>query len=60
MTAEEIIAKLVGARRLLREVRAGTDIPQIQSILGHANHNFHWGLWSVGCVETLHPEVNAD
>ncbi len=44
---------------MLREVRAGTDIPQIQSILGHADHNLHWVLWSVGCVETLHPEVNA-
>ncbi|MCZ6524392.1 MAG: hypothetical protein O7A68_11080 [Alphaproteobacteria bacterium] len=45
---------------MLREVRAGTDIPQIRSILGHAHHNLHWVLWSVGCVETLPPEVKAD
>lgn len=57
MNADEMIAKLAEARRLLRQVRDGTDIPQIQSILGHADHNLHWALWNLGEVESLRPEV---
>ena len=44
---------------MVREVCAGTDIPQIQSILGHADHNLHWALWNLGEVETPRPEVAA-
>ncbi len=60
MNTDEMIAKLAEARLLLRQVRNGTDIPQIQSILGHADHNLHWALWNLGEVESLRPEVGTE
>ena len=60
MNVEEMIAKLAQTHRLLRELREGADIRQIQSILGHADHNLHWAPWNLGEVETLRPEVAAE
>ena len=57
MRTEDMIAKLNQARGLLAEVRAGADIPQIQSILGYADHNLHWALWNLGEVESLRPDL---
>jgi hypothetical protein len=34
---EDMIAKLESARALLHEVYEGTDLPQIQSIMRHAD-----------------------
>ncbi len=58
MDVDEMIAKIAQARRLLGEVREGTDIPQIQSILGHADNNLHWALWNLGEVGALRPELD--
>jgi len=59
MQPTEIIEKLKAARALLDEVYEGTDIPQIQSMMRHADQNLHWALWNLGEVETLRPDLRA-
>jgi hypothetical protein len=59
MHPDEIIEKLKAARALLDEVYEGTDIPQIQSMMRHADMNLHWALWNLGEVETLRPDLKA-
>jgi len=59
MQPDEIIEKLKAARALLDEVYEGTDIPQIQSMMRHADMNLHWALWNLGEVETLRPDLKA-
>jgi len=59
MQPNEIIEKLKAARALLDEVYEGTDIPQIQSMMRHADQNLHWALWNLGEVETLRPDLKA-
>ena len=59
MKPNEIIEKLKAARALLDEVYEGTDIPQIQSMMRHADQNLHWALWNLGEVETLRPDLKA-
>jgi len=59
MNPDEIIQKLKAARAILDEVYAGTDIPQIQSMMRHADQNLHWALWNLGEVETLRPDLEA-
>jgi len=59
MQPTEIIEKLKAARALLDEVYEGTDIPQIQSMMRHADQNLHWALWNLGEVETLRPDLKA-
>jgi len=58
MTVEEMIAKLREARAIVDAVYEGTDLPQIQSILKHADHNLHWALWNLGEVDGLLPELD--
>jgi len=59
MKPDEIIEKLKAARAILGEVYEGTDIPQIQSMMRHADMNLHWALWNLGEVETLRPDLKA-
>jgi hypothetical protein len=59
MKPNEIIEKLKAARAILDEVYEGTDIPQIQSMMRHADQNLHWALWNLGEVETLRPDLKA-
>ena len=59
MTPEAMIEKLKTARALVAEVYEGTDIPQIQSIMRHADQNLHWALWNLGEVESLRPDLEA-
>ena len=59
MKPDEIIEKLKAARAILGEVYEGTDIPQIQSMMRHADQNLHWALWNLGEVETLRPDLKA-
>ena len=59
MQPTEIIEKLKAARALLDEVYEGTDIPQIQSMMRHADQNLHWALWNLGEVESLRPDLPA-
>ena len=59
MQPTEIIEKLKAARALLDEIYEGTDIPQIQSMMRHADQNLHWALWNLGEVETLRPDLRA-
>jgi hypothetical protein len=59
MQPQEIIEKLKAARALLDEIYEGTDIPQIQSMMRHADQNLHWALWNLGEVETLRPDLKA-
>jgi hypothetical protein len=59
MQPNEIIEKLKAARALLDEIYEGTDIPQIQSMMRHADMNLHWALWNLGEVETLRPDLKA-
>jgi hypothetical protein len=54
---EDMIAKLESARALLHEVYEGTDLPQIQSIMRHADQNLHWALWNLGEVKSLRPDL---
>lgn len=57
MQPEEMIEKLKAARALVSEISQGTDLPQIQSILRHADQNLHWALWNLGSVDTLRPDT---
>ena len=59
MTPETMIEKLKAARALVAEVYGGTDIPQIQSIMRHADQNLHWALWNLGEVESLRPDLEG-
>lgn len=59
MKPEQMIEKLKQARALVDEVYQGTDIPQIQSIIRHADQNLHWALWNLGEVETLRPDLKS-
>ncbi|HUT49446.1 MAG TPA: hypothetical protein VM325_08905 [Alphaproteobacteria bacterium] len=59
MQPQEIIEKLKTARALVDEIYEGTDIPQIQSMMRHADQNLHWALWNLGEVETLRPDMKA-
>lgn len=54
---EEMIARLDRARALVREVYEGTDIPQIQLTMRHADQNLHWALWNLGEVVSLRPDL---
>ena len=56
---EQMIEKLKAARALVAEVYDGSEIPQIQSIVRHADQNLHWALWNLGEVETLRPDVKG-
>jgi len=57
LTPEEMIDRLRRARVLVHEIHTGTDIPQIQSILRHADQNLHWALWNLGEVDELRPDL---
>ena len=57
LTPKEMIERLRRARRLVHEIHEGTDIPQIQSILRHADQNLHWALWNLGEVDELRPDL---
>ncbi len=60
MNVEEMIIKLKAARAMVAEISAGSDIPQMRSILRHADHNLHWALWNLGEVDGLIPEIERD
>jgi hypothetical protein len=57
MTRDELIAKLHDARALVYLAHEGTDLPQIQMILRHADQNLHWALWNLGVVNSLRPDL---
>lgn len=57
LTPAEMIARLRRARQLVHEIHVGTDIPQIQSILRHADQNLHWALWNLGEIDELRPDL---
>ena len=57
LTPKEMIDRLRRARVLVHEIHTGTDIPQIQSILRHADQNLHWALWNLGEVDELRPDL---
>ena len=57
LTPAQMIDRLRRARRLVHEIHVGTDIPQIQSILRHADQNLHWALWNLGEVDELRPDL---
>ena len=57
MTPAEMIRRLREARVLVDAVYRGTDIPQIQMTLRHADQNLHWALWNLGVVDELRPDL---
>lgn len=57
MQPKLMIEKLRQARVLVDDIYKGTDIPQIQSILRHADQNLHWALWNLGAVDELRPDL---
>jgi hypothetical protein len=59
MNRDELIAKLHDARALVYQAHEGTDLPQIQMILRHADQNLHWALWNLGVVNSLRPDLPA-
>lgn len=59
MKPEEMIEKLRNARQLVGEICESTEIPQIQSILKHADMNLHWALWNLGEVDGLRPDLEG-
>ena len=59
MKPQQMIENLKAARALIAEIYDGTDLPQIQSIVRHADQNLHWALWNLGEVETLRPDLDT-
>ena len=59
MKPDDMIAKLREARALVGEICQSTEIPQIQSILKHADMNLHWALWNLGEVDGLRPDLEG-
>ena len=59
LSPTQMIERLRHARRLVNEIHVGTDIPQIQSILRHADQNLHWALWNLGAVDELRPDLSG-
>ncbi|HEX7006062.1 MAG TPA: hypothetical protein VF274_02920 [Alphaproteobacteria bacterium] len=57
MTRDELISKLHDARALVFQAYEGTDLPQIQMILRHADQNLHWALWNLGVIDSLRPDL---
>ena len=57
LSPTQMISRLRRARRLVHEIHVGTDIPQIQSILRHADQNLHWALWNLGAIDELRPDL---
>ena len=57
MTRDDLISKLHDARALVFQAYEGTDLPQIQMILRHADQNLHWALWNLGVVNSLRPDL---
>ena len=57
LSPAQMIARLRQARRLVNEIHVGTNIPQIQSILRHADQNLHWALWNLGAIDELRPDL---
>lgn len=57
MTRNQMIANLRRARALARAVYDGTDLPQLQLILRHADQNLHWALWNLGQIDELRPDL---
>jgi hypothetical protein len=52
-----MIERLRRARQLVHEIYTGTDLPQIQATLRHADQNLHWALWNLGAVDELRPDL---
>ncbi len=59
LTPDQMIEKLKAARTLVDEVYQGTDIPQIQATVRHADMNLHWALWNLGEVDSLRHDLPA-
>jgi hypothetical protein len=57
MKPADMIRRLRQARVLVDDVYRGTDIPQIQMTLRHADQNLHWALWNLGAVDELRPDL---
>jgi hypothetical protein len=57
MKPADMIRRLRRARVLVDDVYRGTDIPQIQMTLRHADQNLHWALWNLGAVDELRPDL---
>ena len=57
LSPEEMIDRLRRERQLVHEIHLRTDIPQIQSILRHADQNLHWALWNLGEIDELRPDL---
>jgi hypothetical protein len=57
LKTKDMVQRLRRARILVNEVYAGTDIPQIQSIMRHADQNLHWALWNLGEIDELRPDL---
>ena len=57
MHVKDMVSKLRQARVLVDDIYKGTDIPQIQSILRHADQSLHWALWNLGEVDELRPDL---
>ncbi len=54
---KDMIQRLRRAQILVNQVYEETDIPQIQSIMRHADQNLHWALWNLGEVDELRPDL---
>ena len=54
------VAQIKSARDLVRQALAGCGLPQIQSIVRHADQNLHWALWNLAEPGTLFPEAGED
>ncbi len=57
LNPKDMVARLRRARLLVHEVYDGTDIPQIQSMMRHADQNLHWALWNLGEIDELRPDL---
>ena len=57
MTIEDRIATLKQARTLVAEAGAGSNLPQLETILADVDMHLHWALWNLGEPVSLRPEL---
>lgn len=59
MTTEDHVERIRQARALLAPIIAGTEEPQIETILRNADMELHWALWNLGEAVEIRAELGT-
>lgn len=58
MNTEDLVARIRQARELIGPAIAGSDSPQIESMLRNADMELYLALWHLGEAISLRPEFD--